>query len=528
MKKLILITALLFNFNLVYSQTKILEAEDKEVILQEIEVKEGQTLSYIASYYLKDPKQWPEILKYNKLSTSDIYAPLPGMKLKVPVYIVKEKFRPAYLVYILNKVKYRKRDSVVWEEPIINMELYNDDAIATYENSRANIKFYSGEILSVDENSFITIRPELKQEEVTLYKGGVRATKAKVITDTSEIVPRIDPKNPKTDFRTKIREEDKATLVEVYEGAVDVTAQGKTVYVPKGFGTEVKPLSPPSPPKALPPPPEIKFLSDNVKLSENNELILNNSVSQISLQLVEPKIDEKQILPFVPEQTNIKTTKQKTSEHSQQQKPKVLGQIIKKYHLQIAKDTEFKKIVYDKIEEITPDSKINLDLKQLQLADGKYYYRLSYIDELGFENPAIFRPIIIDTTPPKLITNLKEITKVEQEVLNISGETEPEAIVKLNEINVEVDKDGKFVASLILNPGINKITLIAKDRFNNEARIEHQVERVKSLTKQEKEEQKLKKKQSEELDKRISSLGTIIAAVVSSAVVTFVLLFFLK
>ncbi len=526
MKKLILVLLLLYIFNLGYSQTKILEAEDKEILLQEIEVKEGQTLSYIANYYLKDPKQWPEILKYNKLSSSDIYAPLPGMKLKVPIYIVKEKFRPAYLIYILNKVKYRKRNSVVWEDPAINMELYNEDAITTYENSRANVKFYSGEILSIDENSFVTIRPELKQEEVTLHKGGVRATKAKILTDTAEISPKIDPKTPKTDFRAKIREEDKTTLVEVYEGAVDVTAQGKTVYVPKGFGTEVKPLSPPSAPKLLPPPPEIKFVSDNLKFSENNELILNNSVSQISFQLTEPKIEEKQTLPFLSRQ-QTKMPEEKTSEQPQQ-KTKILGQIIKKYHLQIAKDSEFKKVVYDKIEEITKNTKINLDIKQLQLPDGKYYYRISYIDEIGFENPTMFRPIIIDTTPPKLATNLQEITKIDQEVLNIQGETEPNTIVKFNDMNVEVDRDGKFVASLVLKYGLNKVILTAKDPFGNETKIEHQVERVKSLIKEEKEAQKLKEKRAEESEKRISSLGTIIASVVSSFVVIFVLLFFLK
>ncbi|MCS7227761.1 MAG: FecR domain-containing protein, partial [Endomicrobia bacterium] len=445
--------------NLSYSQqTKIQEAEEKEFFLQEIEVKEGQTLSYIANYYLKDPKQWPEILKYNKLSTSDIYAPLPGMKLKVPILIVKEKFRPAYLIYILNNVKYRKRNTVSWEEPQINMELYNDDAITTYENSRANIKFYSGEILSIDENSFVTIRPELKQEEVRLHKGGVRATKAKVITETAEVVPKIDPKLPKTDFRTKFRAEDKTTLVEVYDGAVNVTAEGKTIYVPKGFGTEVKLLSPPSTPKPLPPPPEIAFKTESVKFTSDNELVLSKSLPNVSFQLQEPKIET---LPFVAD-TKQNEKQKLTPQPLDYSKPKILGNIIKKYHIQIAKDIEFKKVVYDEVGDIRPDKTINFDISKLQLSDGRYYYKISYIDELGFENPATPRVFIVDTTPPKLEIDPSLGTKTDKDVIHITGRTEPDSILIANNKKVDVDKDGNFTFAEVLKLGINKIQLVAK------------------------------------------------------------------
>jgi hypothetical protein len=536
MKKIIKQTnfILLLNIFLIISfcfsqQYKIQEAEEKEILLQEIEVKEGQTLSQIANYYLKDPRQWPEILKYNKLNISDIYAPLPGMKIKVPVVIVKEKFRPAYLVYILNKVKYRKRDSVIWEDPVINMELYNDDAVSTQENSRANIKFYSGEILTIDENSFLTIRPELKQEEVTLHKGGVRATTAKVITDSAEILPKIDPKLPKTDFRTKVREEDKTTLVEVYEGAVDVTAQGKTVYVPKGFGTEVKFLSPPSEPKVLPPPPELTFNPQNVKLSKDNELVLSKSASVLSFELKLPQqVEQKESLPFITEKQQkptVSETKEKIST-KQEEKTKVLGQIIKKYHIQIAKDKDFKKIVYEETNELKPDQTINFDLTKMQLPDGKYYYKISYIDELGFENPAVPQPIVIDTTPPKLETNLVNITKTDKDLVEFSGTTEPDIFLTINNNNVDITKDGKFNHSVVLKPGINKIIIVAKDLYGNETKIEHQIEFVKQLTKEEKE--KLQEQQKISKEKKGWSLGTIFATAVSSAVIILVLFFFIK
>ncbi len=509
-------------------QYKIQEAEEKEILLQEIEIKEGQTLSQIANYYLKDPKQWPEILKYNKLNISDIYAPLPGMKIKVPIVIVKEKFRPAYLVYILNKVKYRKRNSVVWEDPVINMELYNDDAIATQENSRANIKFYSGEILTIDENSFVTIRPELKQEEVTLHKGGIRASSTKVITESAEVIPKIDPKLPKTDFRTKVREEDKTTLVEVYEGAVDVTAQGKTVYVPKGFGTEIKFLSPPSEPKALPPPPELTFDPQTVKFSKDNELVLSKSVPVVSFQFKPPQVEQKESLPFISEKKQKVSISAVPKEKSaqQEQKTKVLGRIIKKYHLQISKDKDFKKVVYEEINELKPDQTINFDLTKLQLPDGKYYYKISYIDELGFENPAFPQPIVIDTTPPKLETNLLNITRTDKDLIEFSGETEPDVFLTVNNNSVDVSRDGKFNYSLVLKPGINKIIIVAKDLYGNETKIEHQIEFVKQLTEEEK--KKLKQHQKTDEEKERWTLGTITATVVSGTVILLVLFFFIR
>ena len=46
----------------------ILFAAQSAEVLQEIVVKEGETLWGIANYYLKDPNRWPDILKLNNMS----------------------------------------------------------------------------------------------------------------------------------------------------------------------------------------------------------------------------------------------------------------------------------------------------------------------------------------------------------------------------------------------------------------------------------------------------------------------------
>jgi hypothetical protein len=125
-----------------------------------------------------------------------------------------------------------------------------DDGLRTLQQSSAKVKFPSGETLNMDENSLIILKPEKKREEIDLLAGGVRASKTKVLTSSTIVDPKIEPKSEAPDFRTKLKE-DKTTLVEVYEGIVDVTAQGKTVTLTKGFGTAVKFKEAPSLPQAL-------------------------------------------------------------------------------------------------------------------------------------------------------------------------------------------------------------------------------------------------------------------------------------
>ncbi|MDI6641104.1 MAG: LysM peptidoglycan-binding domain-containing protein [Elusimicrobiota bacterium] len=438
--------------------------EKQEVILQEIDVKEGDTLWGVANYYLKDPRAWPEILKYNKLPSSDPGVILPGMKLKVPVLLVKEHLRPAYLVYLLNDVRYRRQKEVAWNKAKIDMELYNEDSLRTMANSRANVKFLTGEIVHLDENSFVILRPEKKREEVELFSGAVRASKAKILTETAVVEPKIDPKVKESDFKTKIKP-DKTTLVEVYEGIVDVTAQGKTVTLTKGFGTEVKYLKPPSPPRALPPLPEFQ------------------------LETVTPT-EVKSTLSFdlkVPEIKKIYRT-----ETTGEEAKTISAFELKKYHLQVSKDSEFKNIILDEIKDIK--DKLAVELSKLNLADGRYYYRVSYIDDLGFES--IFSPVrqfVLDSKPPVVELQIPaENEKFIDEFLHIKGKTEQNVSLTINDKSVLSDDAGNFSTAIMLKYGRNTIKILAKDTAGNTTTLERNVYRVNSGIKSERDREEKK------------------------------------
>lgn len=420
----------------------------EEVPLQDITVRHGDTLWSVANKYLKDPKKWPEILKYNRINSSDPNVILPGMVLKIPVLLIKEHLRYALLISILNDVRYRRNKEVSFLKAKLDMELYNNDALRTFKKSQAQIKFYSGELLRIDENSFIIIRPEEKQEEVELLNGAVRASRTKVLTEDTVVMPRVTPQSPNPDFKTRLKK-DKTTIVEVYEGLVDVTAQGKTVRLTKGFGTEVKHLKPPSSPKKLPPLPEmVSEVIPGTGITAQTKLTSYN----LSINLKPPNL---------------------TSESNR--KVKVLGQLINQYHLQVSSDREFKKIVLDEINPL--GKRITINFKNKNIPDGIYYYRIAYMDELGFEGqftqPNIFNT---DSTPPVIeILKPDEGEFIQSKFISVVGKTEPGCLITINERNVVVEKDGSFQVSLSSRKKEVILNIQAEDSFGNITKLKRSV-----------------------------------------------------
>jgi hypothetical protein len=435
-------------------------------VLQEIVVREGDTLWSVANYYLKDPQRWPEIVRYNKLPSSDLNVILPGMRLRVPILLLKEHLRSAHLVYLLNDVRYRRKTSAEWQKAQLEMELYNEDGLRTLDASRAKVKFPSGETLQMDENSLIILKPEQKREEIDLLSGGVRASRTRVLASSTIIDPKIEPKGPAPDFRTKVKE-DKTTLVEVFEGIVDVTAQGKTVTLTKGFGTSVKFREAPSLPQVLPPQP-----------STDIAIPASGAAAQAPAAGEPPRIASGS--SFTITLPDPVTRSAATSGSGQ---PRVMGQMIAQYHLQVATTSAFAPLVLEETKPFIANAAI--DLKDRQFPDGHYYYRIAYIDKLGFEGQfSAASPFTVDTTPPLLeLTSLKDGDQTDGEFIHVEGKSEPGANLTVNNRPVTPDDTGKFVTALYAAKGLNRIVVTAADRAGNAVRRELVVEKVAVLTK---------------------------------------------
>lgn len=360
--------------------------------LQNIVVKPGDTLWSIASTYLKDPTKWNELLKYNRLPSSDPSIALPGMALRVPVNLIKEQYRAAKLVYFVNDVLLRKSGAADWRAAVMRMDLFKSDTLRTTVNARADVKFYTGEILNLYPNSIAVLRPPDKKADVELMAGEMRGVRARVITASARITPRTKD----TEFGARIKD-DLTTLVQVYKGRASVEAQGKAVEVFEGFASEVKIDQPPSQPVKLPPLPEFesggqtrlgKTGAPRIKMEGNIFSLNMKSAARVQNgqgeRLSAPGAD----LKGGPE---IGDVNDKGIDAGEIAKMISVANAVQAYHLQIAVDRNFSNIALDR----QYDAFDAIDLTEL-LPPGGYWMRVSYIDLLGFEgkfNPA--RQIIV-------------------------------------------------------------------------------------------------------------------------------------
>ncbi len=405
--------------------------------LQEIEVKSGDTLWGVANYYLKEPSRWPEILKVNNIS-ADPNNILPGMKLKIPVLLIREQLRSSTIISVTREVKMRRQAEMDWTDAKLNTKLYNKDGIRTFESSYTGIKSPSGNLMTIGPSSLVIIQPEEKSEETRLLSGEIRTSNIPIRTPTAFIMPKITAKTPLADYKTKVKE-DQSTVVAVYKGAVDVTAKNKTITVPEGFSTEVKINLPPTEPRKL--PPNIDFPAD---------LVDQKIGSQSSPQIKDVKQDIGEI--------NIGGQLSKSASSSS-------WLDITHYHIQMAKDKNFIVMVYDEIKPIYE----KFDVKKVNIPDGKYFWRVAYLDSSGAEGIiSSSKEIFVDKTSPALkIDEPADGTKFADKVIKIKGTAELKSIVDINGAYVTIAPDGKFISDVSLTNGENIIKVNSKDSFGN-------------------------------------------------------------
>ncbi|MGC8727885.1 MAG: FecR domain-containing protein [Elusimicrobiales bacterium] len=323
---------------------------------QTIEAKPGQTLWEISQIYLKDPRKWDEIIRYNNLPP-DPYQPLTGKKLKVPVNLIKEEYRAAHFEKINGDVRVRAVGKSEWDEGVKVKALFKGDTVRTNANSYADVRFYTGQVLNLFSNSMVILKPpETKDTDIRLLSGQVRAKDTSIIT----VSAKITPKTKNTELAAKIKE-DLSTVVQVYKGEAEVEAKGEKVSLKEGFATEVKLNSVPSAPSKMP---------DIIQEVKNQKIDFNVQKNVISVKYADAKTDDVE----VRDQSKAKNLKLTNNVNID------LSKAVSGYRIQVAKDKEFKNIVLDRKFDVFK----NLNLSNY-VPKGKYYFRISYIDLIGFE-----------------------------------------------------------------------------------------------------------------------------------------------
>lgn len=419
-------------------------------VMQEIKVNPGDTMWSIANKYLKDPQKWPEIVKYNQLPTADPTIALPGSKIKIPVLLIKEEFRIAQLVKFIPEVRFKRKGEEEWKQAQADMTLKYEDSLRTMKGAQARVRFPSKEVVQINENSYVVLKPEKILQEIQLLEGDVRASRAKVIMPGGTVVK---PQGNGSDYQAKVRE-DKTEVVFVYKGQVDVTAQGKTVTVREGFGTQVPKSAPPMEPMPL----------TNFKDFDPKELTTNSTNTQLAGQ--------KPIKFTPPSPSPTPPSKPNTSNKS---KSLVSKDILTDYKLQLARDNKFLAIILEKTEKTGQA----FDIKKANIPDGTYFMRVAFVDALGVVGPySETNTVTKDTEPPQLeLASPQEGQKFsgDEASCDVMGTVKGATMVAINGEVVFISPTGRYSKTVYFKEGSNKIAVVARDVHGNQTLLERKV-----------------------------------------------------
>lgn len=421
---------------------------------QNITVEAGDTIWSISQRYLKDPRRWPEILKYNNLPGSDPTVTLAGQTLKIPVLLIKEELRAAKVIEAVNNTQCRRKESVDWTSLKKSQELYQEDGVRTGELSRAAIRFAVGEDLVLESNSFAVIRPERLAKDfgrgVSLVGGSVQSRGVRVLTQTA----RVTPKTKETAYRARIRE-DLATVVEVFKGAADVEGKGAVVLVRQGFGTEVPVGQAPSAPMVLPPMPQaIASAPSGSGPAPADADATKTGEAPYAAMLAKGEIKFPQTSAPGPRGSGYAADEAELK--------------ISYYKIQIARQPDAASVVW---ESSLPVYK-TFALKETGIKDGVYYLRLALRDRLGLEGSfGEWKKIEIDSQPPSIEIFYPHagVRLVKNNPMEITGKTEKNAFVSINEKEFRAGPDGNFNIPLYLKTGKNTLKIVSSDLSGNNA-----------------------------------------------------------
>ena len=347
------------------------------------------------------------------------------------------------------------------------MDLFNEDVLRTMENSRAQVKFFSGDVLRMDENSLVILRPELKVEEVNLVSGAIRGARTKLITPTAQITPQSGD----TVYKARIRE-DKATVVQVEKGSAEIFGldTGKKVVLQAGFANITLPKQAPSVPMRVPNLPDFKMPD----FTPAGDLVVPSDVDMPSAKVPASDSIELDLEPpdeYVPSKgTDYGAQKEK-------EKPGAKSIQWKELKIMVSKDSKFSQIVWEGRQELGSEKPVT-NARNYGLPDGKYFRGVTYFDDKGREtNVRMLGSFEIDTVPPKIsILYPPEGHQTREALVSIEGQTDPRCFVTINNYPVSIGSDGKFSWSVVLaKEGPNKIKITSRDPAGNRSQTERTI-----------------------------------------------------
>ena len=335
---------------------------------------------------------------------------------RVEITAVKDTDPAGRLTYIRRDVFTKTPGTLDFIRATVNQDIFHLYRVLTRDRSNANVTFQDLSKIHLVPQSLLVMyssvekkTPLPRKRNVHLLTGGLRSklnklkgglqveTPACVInSDSVEILVGIDAK--------------KMSSLSVFDGKSQVEAQGKKVEVPVGYGTVVEMGEPPAKPEPLPGAPRlIKPLQSAFNL------------------------------------TGTAHAKEVSIEFSWQQVENV-------YHLQVAGDSQFEKIIEDR--------KIHGNSADLSIGSGTYFWRVAAINKRGIEGYAAGSSFTISDSrelPLEITPGPRDIIDTVQGSVTVSGKTIPGTRITMNGKPKQTNAAGEFSGEVALERGVNHI-----------------------------------------------------------------------
>ncbi len=340
------------------------------------------------------------------------------------VRLLRESSADATISFTKGIVEKRKPVEKLWSNAKLYSKLYEADRTRTLSNSVAEITFIDLSRIRLNENSQaliqhsrIDILKNITETKVKLVKGEAFAYLLKSPKKKFDIdIPGLNVKIKSRSFW--VEKDPTTTKIANYDGEIELATKDVIVVVKENQGSIIPEGGVPSEPKDLLPAPELVSPENMKKHFEN------------TIQFQWKKISS-----------------------------------AKQYWIELASDVSFQKIIYS-------DKKTkNNSIEITDLSVGIYFWHVCSIDEFGFPgefskpntlmiNEDITKPFLVIASPKNM-----DVTKSKS--ISVIGESEPGLQLYINEREVALDSEGKFVSNIKLKEGRNTITISSIDESGN-------------------------------------------------------------
>jgi hypothetical protein len=336
-------------------------------------------------------------------------------------------------------VKIKRAADLAWEDAKVDMALFESDALRTFPRSTATIAFGPDDLVEVDQNALVIIRPRRKESsEISLAvlsadllegletrpaperQKAIEAAAVKRQVTLSKM-PAARAGGGKTRVAVKALP-DRSTSVAVLAGTLRVTGpKGGDVTLTEKMATRISASGTLARPLPLPAAPFLAFPEDG---------------AAYPFQSKAPRVE----LGWRPVER------------------------ARTYRVVVTGDTAFRGVLSD--ERVSGTA-----LTVRNLRPGTYYWRVRAQDKDGLEGPyseARAIKAVFDDVPPRLeILTPAEMFVAPTASVELKGRTERGARVKINGRKVPVAPDGAFSYLMELREGVNLATLEVMDPAGN-------------------------------------------------------------